>query len=580
MGTARRLYLYIVSAVSLFALAGGLVILLRAVFGEVEGSDSLTGGGMTREQLSLAIALMAVGGPTWLLHWWLARRGLRASGLQGDADRASALRAWYLALVQAVALGTGLGALIGLGEAVLARLLGVAHPPTWTDSLATALVAVPVWAACARSRAAEIRMTRMNEAAAWLTRLYRYGALYATLLVMLAGAAGLIATILSVLVNRPELGLDEGWWRTVAAGQAAAIVVGFGAWLLHWRDSAAVIRDAAAIGEDDRETRLRAAYFGGVLVTTAAWSAFAVASAVGDLGRWMLGINSGDLTAFLDQVVGPPLAVLPLIAAAWWHARYAVAEASCTGDAATTAAPVAAAKRNARLLLALVGLGFLAAGAVQLLQAGIEQLASTAEPSMLGDPGARRAMPWYLAQLVVGAALWLPSWLAVLAARGRRLADERATSASRAHLFLVVGVAIVATVPTATAILYQALNTLLGGQGSRPLLAELSFPIAAVAVAVAIGAYHARFLLGDIRAGGVVPGRRAEVAGEIAGRAVSASTGEVAAQAAGETVIGLVLHAPAGVDAEAVIADLRERIPAGSTLEVVGDGPQVAPAPV
>ncbi len=574
MGTARRLYLYIVSAVSLLALSVGVGALLTTVLRELEdalGGSLIINGSASREQLSYAIALIVVGGPIFAIHWWLARRGMRATGARGIEERASGVRAWYMALAQAVALGASLAALIALASALLGGVVGAAGPQTWSGSLAIALVAVPVWTVFALTRSAEIRATRMTGAAAWFTRLYRYGGMFAALMVLLAGAAGLVATILSVLVGRPDFGIADAWWRGVAAGQVASIVVGFGAWVLHWRDAASTIRDASLIGEDERRTRLRATYFGGVLLVTVSWCAMVVAGAVADLGRWLLGTSGGDVGAFLEQVVGPPLAMVPVALAAAWHTRHAAREAAGLGEAEAVSA-----RRNGLVLVSLVGLAFIAAGSVQLIELVIAQVASPGQVALIAARGPASEMTWHLAQLVVGAVLWLPAWAGILALRARDPATERASAVTRADLFLVVGAAIVAAVPAATMTLYRMLDTILGGQSARPLLDELAFPIAIVIVAVVIGAYHGWLLLGDIRATGQATeeaegeteaasggaGIEAVGAAGVAGSAHAVLAGEPA-----ELELDLTVHAPPGTDLAALLAGLREHMPPGSTLE-------------
>ena len=67
MRTIRRLYLYAVAFVSLETVLWGLINLLRASLdaGRVGGSAS---------QLAGALALILVGLPVFLLHWWLIQR--------------------------------------------------------------------------------------------------------------------------------------------------------------------------------------------------------------------------------------------------------------------------------------------------------------------------------------------------------------------------------------------------------------------------------------------------------------------------------------------------------------------------
>jgi hypothetical protein len=561
MGTARRLYLYVVSLVSLVALTGGIGSLLQLAFQRIEDAvlgAGVMGGGLTSGQAALSVAMIVVGGPVFALHWWLVRRGMHASGSDGPEDRTSAVRAGYLALVMGISLAAAVWALIALVETTLVRVVGSAQADdSWATPLAVALVAVPTWAIHGRTRWLEIRSTRMAGASAWLTRLYRYLATYGLLIVLLAGASGLLATLLSVLVGRPDFGIDEAWWRIVAAGQVGAIVVGGGALLAHWREAERAIRDADEIGEDDRLTRLRAAFFGGALLTTVSWAALGVAGAIADAGRLLTGMIPSDPQAWLESVVGPPIALLPVVIGALWVAAAVRREAAPLGRDR-----VLAARRLTLLLPSLAGLAFLAAGITQLLETGLLGIAGVdLEPIIYGQ-NRNFQVPWYVAQVIVGAALWLPCWLAQLEGRRREPVGERTALASRAYLFLVVGAATVAAVPATIVILYRALEPLLGGASGGSLAEELAFPIAVLLTAVAAGAYHVPLLLGDLAVAGQVPVRALESASArgIAPEPVSAEPHPA--------TVDLVLELPEGESVPEVVEELQSHLPPGVHLHL------------
>jgi hypothetical protein len=363
--------------------------------------------------------------------------------------------------------------------------------------------------------------------------------------------------LLSVGIGRPDFRPGDQWWRLVVAGQLASVAVGGAALLIHWRDAGTIIRDAALIGEDDRTTRLRAAFFGGSLLTTIAWAALAVTAALADAGRWLTGMTRGDLTVFLEQVVGPPLAVLPVVACAWWLVVAMRREAAAVGfehDRAT--------RRLTALLPALAGLALLAAGIIGLIEIGLSRLAGTEPVAILSGQDLNFGVPWHLAQAVVGTVLWLPSWLTVLRARQLEPDAERTSTAARAYLFLVVGTALVAAVPTGVMIMYRMLDTVLGARPSLPLVEELAFPIAVVLVAAVAGAYHARILAVDLVAGGA------------AGRAAAAPAPSLEASGAPVGVVPpaasveLVLEVPGDQDARAVLAGLQAHLPPGVHLDM------------
>ncbi len=85
MKTIRRLYLYSVALVSLEVVVWGLIGLARSAF----AGDEI-GGDVAR--LAGALALIFVGIPVFLLHWWLAQKSAR----EDEDERSSYIRAIFL----------------------------------------------------------------------------------------------------------------------------------------------------------------------------------------------------------------------------------------------------------------------------------------------------------------------------------------------------------------------------------------------------------------------------------------------------------------------------------------------------
>ncbi len=548
MGAARRLYLYAASAISLGVVGLGVFNLLAVLLGEIAdslGARILTdGGSASREQISLAIALVVVGLPVWLIHWWLAERGLRGTDQHAMNDQRSAIRAFHFGFVQLVALSVGIYAAISLVAWLFGLVLGADDQGRrLTDDVAILLVAAPIWLYHGWLRNAGLRRARLDGAAAWLTRLYRYGGAFVGLIAFLLGASQAIGTVLTVLVGRSDFGAVDDWWQGVLASSLATIVVGLAIWWLHWRDASQAIRDTDAIGEDDRDTALRATYFGAVVLVTVANVSVFVAGSIAELGRWLLGTADGSgLVAFLESMVGPPLAVLPFAVAGWLHVRYWRREAAGRGRAA-----LASAERLTLHLVGLVGITFLAIGAAQLLGLLLERLIGPGGD----DEFFRRQLPWFIAQMLVGAALWLPAWSAILRRRATTPDAESRAISSRAYLYLVVGAALITGVPSAAFVLYRFIDTLLGGGGSR-LAPDVATPLAVVLVVGLVAAYHGRVLLDDLRR---------------APESAKPGEGTAPARTTAATSLDLVLRGPDDADLDAIVKALRAQLPPGVSLE-------------
>ncbi len=538
MGIARRLYLYAIAAISLLVLAFGLYSLVAVALGEIADAIVATviaGDSSGREQLSLAIALVVVGAPVFAIHWWLVGRGWLGSGEAAADDRRSAIRAFHMGLVATVALGFGLYAALSLAERGLAAILGVdLDRGRMTDEFAILVIAGPVWWLHLRRRNADIRHDHLTEAAAWLTRLHRYGWAFIGLMFLVVGASQVIETMLSVLIGRSDFGGSD-WWRRPVAWSVAAMVVGAGIWGFHLADAAKAIRDAALIGEDDRGRALRLTFFGAVILVALADVGVTAATSIAGLGRSLLGIaDDSSVVGFLESVVGPPLVAIPFALAGWlhWGAQHR--------EAASRDLPArAAAERLALHLASFVGLAFLAVGIARLTGALLEQVLGAAP----ADDLFRYELAWYLAQIIVGAALWLPAWSAVLRRRTAQPALERHAAASRAYLYLVVGAALIAGIPSAVFALYRLIDIGLGGRGTS-LGSDLAIAIAIIAVAAIGATYHGRLVVSDLR-----------LASATQAAVISPATR------------ALVLRGQGDEDLAAVAASLREHLPPGVSLE-------------
>ena len=560
MDSAKRLYLYVVSAVSLFVLSMGLYNLVAVVLGELAdalGANIIGGGGSVgREQISLAIALVAVGSPVFAVHWVLVGRGWRGSDDTARNDRHSAIRALHLGLVATVALALGVFAAIELLNYLFGTLLGTdpggVRP---TDSVALLLVATPVWWYHQRRRSIDLRHDRLSRAAAWITRLHRYAWALVGLMLLVGGLSQVIETLLSILIGREGFGDGADWWLVPLTSSLARVIVGAGLFWAHADDARRAIGDAGLIGEDDRASALRATYFGAVILVALSDVGVTVASSLAELGRWVLGVSEGiGTSAFLELVVGPPLVAIPFAIAGWLHWTAWRREAAGRSPEA-----LAAAERLALHLTAAVGIIFLAVGTGQLLGRLFEVALGVAPDNDF----LRFELAWFVAQIVVGVALWIPAWTLVMRRRLANPTTERQVTTGRAYLYLAVGAALIAAVPSAAFTLYRVVDTLLGG-GGVALGSELSIPIAVVIVASLIALYHGRLLLSDLRS---AQPSALVVAGPSAVVVVAEQPSAVAPAAVPGVSLALTLRGPAGADLESAADALREHLPADLVLE-------------
>src|SRR5688572_8752471 len=130
MQTIRRLYLYLLSGITLGMLLVGLSLLLEVTLAALGiGHGALASGGSgDRERLSVAAALVGVGLPVWAIHWFLVERGMRPTSAHAEAERASIVRALFFSVVLGVLLGFGATAAFALVQELIRAVLGGPAP--------------------------------------------------------------------------------------------------------------------------------------------------------------------------------------------------------------------------------------------------------------------------------------------------------------------------------------------------------------------------------------------------------------------------------------------------------------------
>src|SRR5438105_3394847 len=93
MEVARRLYVYLVSFISLMVLLTGVSDLLRLLSEMLFGAtQNVLNREYLRDQFSLWGALVLVGGTVWVIHWIFAQRSVAPSNPEAEQERRSVLR--------------------------------------------------------------------------------------------------------------------------------------------------------------------------------------------------------------------------------------------------------------------------------------------------------------------------------------------------------------------------------------------------------------------------------------------------------------------------------------------------------
>ncbi len=555
MQTVKRLYLYLMSGITLGVLAVGLRMVLVVLFDAIGlGRGDFIGGdpNADRQQLSLAAALIGVGLPVWATHWWLAERGLRSGTTHSDAERGSAVRAFYLTLTLAVLLLFGAAAGIELLRELIGGILASGDSqdfliPDAGGSLATLVVTGIAWTYHVSIRRRDMRVGPLADAAAWLPRVYLYGAALAGVLAFIQSIGDLVAVIGDQLLAPAGAVREPGAGSFQAASSLSVIAVSGVIWLGHWWYAARLVRDAGWRGDSERPARLRIAYFVGVILfaafsvirlSAAALSAvlvplFGASSAFGE------NVTGGDLA----RVVGVSLVSAVPWAIAWWfHRAWLSNEAAASGDPQREATAV----RLDLHAAALVGLGFGAVGFAWLLGMAVDVIFGGNRT--VGD-GWRSELAIFVPMALIGSGVWLWRWWRIQARHAAQPTAEASSAVRRSYVLILLAGSVISSLGSAALVLYRLFGAILGANLGGDTVGELSIPIGVLVVAGIVALYHGSVLRRDLAL------RAAEIPPE------EATAGPAEAQHR------LVLIGPPGSDLSLALADLRADLPPGYRLD-------------
>jgi hypothetical protein len=550
MQTVRRLYLYVMSGITFGMLAVGLDQLLVVILGELgvgRGPFSFGDQGYG-EQLSLAIALVAVGLPVWAVHWRLAQRGLQAAGPRADEERASTVRALYLTLVLAVLLGFGAPSALELLRIAVNSLAGGSSGDFFSGdpagALATLIVTGLGWGYHVAVRRSDMRAGRHTGASAWLPRVYLYGASLTGLFLAIQSIGSLVAFLADIALTGGST-FDDPQFRAfqVADLSSAALIWGV-VWIGHWWYATGLTRDSGWRGASERPARLRQAFYVAVILAGAAsvlrFGSDALRAVLIPVVGGNEALGSPDSSDLLRAVITALIAAIPWGIAWWAHVRWMRGEAARSEDPAS----VATAVRLDLHAVALVGLAFGAGGVAWLLGLLFDVLLG-------GDRTGGRDGFWrvelatFVPYAVLGLLAWTWKWWQ---ARARQAADplgEAGSMVRRSFLMFVLASSIVAGLGSLAVVLYRLLGRLLGANLFGNAASELATPLGILVVAVAVALYHGLALRRDLSLRATAP---------------------VPAESIAERR-SLVLSGPPGSDLDGTLDALRSGLPEGYRLD-------------
>ena len=494
----QRAYFYLVALVAIHMAVLAVANLLRVGAEIAMGAPS---GGFTglpfvfnefsqprelyREQASLAIALLVVGLPAWVIHFRVAQR----AALRSVEERGSALRSFYLHLVVFV---TAL-LVFGYGQRALGLVLqGIfigenqRFPTYWgleadwparaAGAAVMALTAAVVLGYHLRLSILDRRATLIGGRAASFRQLVFYalaliGLFWAasTAVSTLAGIWDRIADAVApipgltapqatppgaVVVSPPAPSRDD-LLRFQLIGAVPGILAGLALWLGTWIPLQRGLRAPTADGEIERGSVIRKLAIYLVVLVSALAVLLSATVAVANVVERILGTPDREQYRNIQHDVGFPVTNLVVFATVWlFHRRVVQAEAARESEFERAATV----RRLYTYLIAAIGLGMLAIGTAGAIGVFGSQLMGLNTHGN-GETAA------YIALVLIGAPVWALSWWQ---AQRRLTDDERRSLPRRGYLYLAILGGVLGVLVFGSAGLYRLLNAVLAG----------SFPIA------------------------------------------------------------------------------------------------------
>ena len=479
MSTARRVYFYLVTGITLGIFAAGVGQLLALIFDITIRSPYLTqvgGRAFNQQQFSLGLAMTIIGGPLWFMFWRAIQR--RVTGNQEEIG--AGMRKLFLNLILVV---TALTWLTSTSNFLMWLIAGVPLAPFSAGGLAALIVAGIIWYYHWRVSETE---GHHSPVARTLRRWYVY-ILSGFGLVWLA--TGPVLLINSAIINLPIAGtiVRGQFWNSITQLSVAWIVLGGLAWYFHW------FRMARA----DFDSVLRQVYFyllailGGVIAALVALTISLYLIFIWAFGGVTIPIGQHF------QFLGWSIPTILVGAAVWAYHRWLAQE-----EASQTHERWLSPQRIHFYLMSFLGLGTLVSGLITLFGVLLGLIVTSISTQLAIAPGWWRGqLSLCLALLMVGTPMWLYYWSRALQrAIAGGVAEWRSRS-RRIYLYVIVSVSIVALAASLVNIVYQLLNGLLQSSSGLNILRNSTWSIQTLIVAAPLLWYHWRIVRNDQRLG-------------------------------------------------------------------------------
>jgi len=478
MLTVRRVYLYLVSAISLITIAWALIGLTRLILSEGLGQGQIIG-------LASLLATIIVGLPIFLFHWLMAQR-LAASNAE---ERTAPIRQLYFYVVMAAGATPIAANIYRLVDNGLLALVGGIRQDYYPYDLTAAehLAAILIWGVIwlylwrqakplSNRRAANLPLLNFS-----IRRLYLLAFALGGLVTATWGSIGLLRILLQLSTGVV--------WQTPVANFSAQLIVGGSVWVAHWL---LLQQDFNAGFPTEERSVLRKIY---LYLAVFVYSVMALSSGTLLLKRLIeLALGAPPSGEPLLSQLSLPLPLLLVGAVLWAYHWYILQQDARQAPELPRQAGV---RRIYAYLVAAVGLAVLLTGIVGLLTLLVDMLTQTATVSV---GYYREQVALFVAMLLVGTPVWLLPWramqrlaitpVAAEAAGSATGSDERNSTVRKIYLYFYVLVAALAVFGSVGWFVFHILTALLGADLPADFLTQVFDALVISLLAAGVWLYH------------------------------------------------------------------------------------------
>jgi len=485
----RRIYIHIVSAVSLNATVWALIALLRNLLtpGIRATYDSIA---YSKETMALQLAVIIIGLPVYLSHWlWSERLAARE-----EREQQATLRLFYLYAIQSAFLIPFIVNAYAFMQSAMRLLLNVEYQiPSWRSelpdgaNLVNTAIAMIVLALIWGYHHQVVRANRrvMSETAVFDTirRLYMYTFSFVGLVMGSTGMGNLLRWLMFQFDKAGRIAVDEA---DLAIG-LAQLLVGIPLWLAFWLQAEKRFNQGDLA---EQASALRKFYLYSVIFLAALGTVGSLTTLLASIFRRLFGLESqGD--------VRNVLCVLITTTVIWAYHFITLQRDMGTMPEKPKQAGV---RRLYWYLIAGIGLMALLTGIGGDIGALIQLLTTQNEYIRNDLP---EMVSWFTAIAIAGLIMWVVPWKKI---QDELLADEpigvraHRSWARRLYLYFYLLLATLTFLGTVIYILSQVVLLAMGGRTSAMIASEIAHAIAYGLMATAVWVFHVALIRQDGKA--------------------------------------------------------------------------------